>query len=1158
MIDEGPPLPEDAEPPDHRLDAVIAAYLQARDEGRAFDRQSLLVENPDLADALNRFFESDDQVEWLVTSVVPAVAAGAWFGPYRVVRRISRGGMGVVYEAIEPTTSRRVALKVLSTLGLPDPVEQERFRREIDLASKLDHAHIVPILEFGAAGGIPYCTMELIEGQDLRSVIRCLGRAVPETDLSSMATARAAVYQAVGLREWGLSAEALPHYWRFVAQVGSQAARALAHAHSREIFHRDIKPSNLLLDVRGDVHVADFGLARTAGKSDLTETGDLAGTLRYLAPERLHGGCGPWSDIYSLGLTLYELLVLRPAFETIDRSRLIRVIAEESPRRPRAIKPSIPRDLESIVLRAIEKEPSHRYPTADAMADDLDRFLTGRPILGKPVASWRRAWSWARRNPRIAGALTAGCLVLVVAMLGIVFGLLMSRDAAEARASEARAQREAAEAARHESQYQSLVLQLQQIRLLPHSIGWSERARDLVLQAGAIRADAKLRDQAAATFAGVDARVFLRLDGTGASSVAFNGEGKRLLLGGLEPDEDQDGRAKILDLMSDRPPSSLGLSGPGPVTFRDDGTPLQLVARPEGGLVLWDLERSRAVARFDLPAGGTPGCLALRPDGSTVAASLTLADGHGLVLVWDVQPCRLVHQFSGKATALAFAKDGDWLAAGEEDGRIRVWALREGERIAEFSQGRNTIHGLCFTRNPHRDPRAKPGWLLASGDSGGSIVVWDLATHYPISRCNGSPYNVYGLAFSPDGTTLASAGRAGHAVILWEWATARRLLSFPFGSPNASLAFSPDGRRLAVGQYFLRERNYFHVFLFDLEPARGIRSLGGLTAPVQSVLFSPDGRKLAALSHDWRLAVWDVPTGRLDAILDAPKGYTADNAGLAFSADSRRIAACAGREAKLWDLASEKPPRSWPLPPGLLDRIAFPSSGQLLVFRRETRDGVRVPYGNDFKVDPTVVRVRDLLGPVPLKPIAEFRIAYGSHLAALAVRNRSWFIHGGSYDGPDDPYHGLQAIDGVSGKELWAVRWEGAADGSGLAIDHSEEHLLVGFLDKQRKKPALLDVSTGKELRSMEAWPGSPGPDWKYLIRESPDRQGVALCDGDGCLLANLGIDRSKSSELAAPFNSDGKRIAWGNLDGSVMVAELEEIQSGLARAGLNWPVDDQ
>ncbi len=1146
---------------DRRLNALIAAYIQTREEGRPIDRQVLLDSHPDLDDALKRYFDDADRIEWLVTSNVRAMpAAGAWFGRYRVVGVIGQGGMGVVYQAEEPGTKRRVALKALSMLGSPDPRDEERFRREIELAARLDHPHIVRVVDSGRVGGIPYCTMELIEGDDLRTIIRSLRRAdrkLTEGGLDCLTTgpARTAVFGAVGLPERGPSAETGPEYWRFVARVGAQAARALAHAHRQDIWHRDIKPSNLLVDTQGNIHVTDFGLAKAGAHLDLTETGDVAGTLRYLAPERLEGLCGPWSDVYSLGLTLYELLVLRPAFESLVRSRLIQAIARQSPRRPRAINRSIPRDLDTIVCHAIEKEPSHRYSTAAALADDLERFLTGRPILGRPVAPWRRAWGWSRRNPRTAATLATGSLVLVIAIGGILFGLMMSRRAAEARAREAQAQRAVAETARRESHYQSLVLQLQQIRLQPHTSGWSERAWDMVRRAAAIRADSGLRDQAAATLGGIDASLTKHLNGVGASSLAFDREATRLLIGGFEPDQNQDGRARILELTSDRPPVACGLPGPGPVTFRDDGTPLQLVVRPEEGLVLWDLDRRRAVARFEIPGGTTPESLALRTDGSSVAASVTKVDGQGKVLVWDVEPRRLSHQFAGKATALAFSDEGERMATGDEDGRIRVWTLATGQPLAEFVQGRNTIHCLSFSRNPHRDAEGNQGWLLAAGDSGGSIVIWDLATQHPVSRCNGSGFNVYALAFFPDGMTLASAGRLSSGI--WDWTTGRPLLSNI--SPLAftsSLAVSRDGRKLAYASHFYRELTYSHVYTWDLDLGRGIWVLRGLTAPAQWVLFSPDLRKIAALSHDWRIAIWGVATRRLEAIVDAPKGYTADNATLAFSNDGRRFAAAAERGAKLWDLASGKELGSWPLLPGLNNRIAFCSSGDLLLFRCESSDGRQLPlWENDFQVSPRVCRIRNLLGPDPLRPLAELRDFNRRVYGAVAVADGRCYIVNGWHDGPDDRFRAILALDGLGGKELWSIRYGGHDNEPRRAVlDWTGDHFVVMKTEAGRTdRLSLREVKTGNEVGSLDHWPGSPSPDGTCFVEIAPSYNGISLRGYDDYLLLNLGIDQRAASGNAKTFSADGKRIAWGNADGSVMVAELDEIQPRLAKVGLGW-----
>ncbi|HEY2154852.1 MAG TPA: serine/threonine-protein kinase, partial [Isosphaeraceae bacterium] len=208
-----------------------------------------------------------------------------------------------------------------------------------------------------------------------------------------------------------------PVFFRSVAQIGRQAAQGLAHAHARGIVHRDVKPSNLLLDTAGVVWITDFGLAK-ADEDGLTATGDILGTLRYMAPERFRGQGDARADIYGLGMTLYELLTLRPAYDSSDRMKLIEQIKAQEPPRPRSIDTRIPRDLETIILKAIYKAPEGRYATAEAMAEDLRRFLADEPIKARQISTSERYWRWARRNPVIAilgGVLTA---VLVAVTIG--------------------------------------------------------------------------------------------------------------------------------------------------------------------------------------------------------------------------------------------------------------------------------------------------------------------------------------------------------------------------------------------------------------------------------------------------------------------------------------------------------------------------------------------------------------------------------------------------------------------------------------------------------------------------------------------------------------------------------------------------------------------
>src|SRR5207237_2299256 len=209
-------------------------------------------------------------------------------------------------------------------------------------------------------------------------------------------------------------------YCHQVARIGLQVAEALAYAHSRGIVHRDIKPSNLLLDSAGMVWVSDFGLAKTQEQA-LTETGDLVGTVRYMAPERFQGVCDARADVYALGLTLYELLLLRPAFDAPDRLRLLDQISHQEPARPRVVDPRIPRDLETILMKAIEKEPRRRYPSAEALAGDLRRFLADEPIQARRIGPLERLGRWGRRNPLVAGLSAAVVLVAALGFAG-VFG----------------------------------------------------------------------------------------------------------------------------------------------------------------------------------------------------------------------------------------------------------------------------------------------------------------------------------------------------------------------------------------------------------------------------------------------------------------------------------------------------------------------------------------------------------------------------------------------------------------------------------------------------------------------------------------------------------------------------------------------------------------
>jgi len=395
---------------------ILDAYLAEVEAGRPVDPGRLLAEHPAIAGPLRDCLRVLDLADELAgdpgATDLAGLDAGPRLGDYRIIREIGRGGMGVVYEAEQLSLGRRVALKVLPLAGAIDPKQLARFQFEAQAAAALHHPHIVPVFAVGRERGLHYYAMQYIEG-------RTLADWASEVGGEGLPPARG------GPRPLA------------AARLAIQAAEAMEHAHGLGFLHRDLKPANLLIDDRGHLWVADFGLARLRrGGAGLTATGDLLGTLRYMSPEQACGGrvvLDPRADVYSLGATLYELLTARPAFDGQDRRELLRRIAEDGPPPPRRLDRSIPRDLETIVLKAMEKEPAGRYASAGEMAEDLRRFLGDRPILARRPTPPERAARWARRHQTALA--TAGAVATLAVALGatLVWREKARTDAARAR-----------------------------------------------------------------------------------------------------------------------------------------------------------------------------------------------------------------------------------------------------------------------------------------------------------------------------------------------------------------------------------------------------------------------------------------------------------------------------------------------------------------------------------------------------------------------------------------------------------------------------------------------------------------------------------------------------------------------------------------------------
>ena len=325
-------------------------------------------------------------------------------GEFRILRELGRGGMGVVYEAVQESLWRHVAVKAIHHTQF-DAKRLQRFQREAQAVAQLHHTNIVPIFGVGEHDGLPYYAMQYIRGRGLDSLL----------DL---------------WRKEGSPPNA--ERWRIAARFASQAAEALGYAHEQGVLHRDIKPANLLIDEHDAVWVTDFGLAKMVGHDELTASGDVIGTLRYLAPESLRGISEGRSDVYSLGLTLYEMLTLRPPFGDLTPSELLHRVSDGRPVRPRQLEPSIPRDLETIVLKATARDLKDRYPTAQALADDLRAFLDDRPIQARRANFVERTWRWSRRNRMTAALATlAACSISTAAIAGWT-GYAIKKHALEA------------------------------------------------------------------------------------------------------------------------------------------------------------------------------------------------------------------------------------------------------------------------------------------------------------------------------------------------------------------------------------------------------------------------------------------------------------------------------------------------------------------------------------------------------------------------------------------------------------------------------------------------------------------------------------------------------------------------------------------------------
>jgi WD40 repeat protein len=1098
---------------------------------------------------------------------------------YQLLRRIGEGAFGEVWIARNALGTLR-AVKVVYRAVFADARDYERELtgvRNFEPVSR-EHVGLVDLLDVGVnhAEGYFYYAMELADDASApgASQLPEQGDREPSTkdDPSAPCSEVAAPQRGKrpsAISDWKsyspctLSARLRDEGRLPLAEclrVSVALTDALEFLHGQGLIHRDIKPSNIIF-VGGVPKLADVG---TVTRVEDAKT--MVGTEGFQAPE---GPGKPQGDVYSLGKVLYEISTGK------DRQRFPEPLTSLAELADRAQW----QEFNAVVTKACEPDPSRRYASVTELRVDVLTIQAGRSV--------RRQWLLEKRFKQAVAAL----VVLAVLVGAGVFIQQMRLEVANARAKVERARLEseakAASARAEEAEHRRALLELEKVIRPPHEAGWSARAWQMASNgANRFGFDTNLQSQAAGSLAGLDATNIFLTGSIGGSSVAFSPDGKRVLYGSLPEAKQTDdpGKAHLLDLDTKKL-TAFPAPGSGPVAFLPGGTPVQFSADASHRLALWLVgqpsagtaippvqtgphrqhasataasDDSIALRFFSLPNGErftALGALAMTPDGSFVAASGASTSGRAICAVWDGTSgnLRLATSDLGTASprashffptnALAFTPDGSLLAAGDDEGGVRIWRIVDRSALPPIKASRLPILSLAFGPDLVMDPMhpaAEPQWLLAVGDSGGGVMIWRLATTELVTQCPGAQWDRAALTFSPDGTLLASGGRG---TMVWDTATGRPLLTMgeEFGN---GIAFSRDGARFAAATK--RLNGVVSSLVYEWHDGRGIRTLRGLARPLTKVCFSRDGRLLAAVSQDWQVGLWDLSNARLLHVLSVPPGLvTADNAGLAFSHDGAKFAFMAGSRALLLGAESGECLQEWPLPPGRVDELAFDPSGLLFAFHLEPTDAAAQDFSR-----PTTARIRELLPDGTARPLMELpEFNRDVHGAVWSPDGSVIAIEGFGVQG-EMTDRWVKVVHPLANSTLWTRRPEVAPEGpSMLAMDAGGAG--VAFVPGPTSSMEICDPVSGHTDRTFQCPFHAFSSRTQLLCFGSPNEE-VLIAMQDGSLLLKAQFSETKPSFLPV-FSRDGNLLAWGSQDGTVSVCDLEELNRRLAEIKLDW-----
>ena len=1022
--------------------------------------------------------------DWLEASANHRGSARAflhYFGDYELEEEIARGGMGVVYRARQVSLNRRVAVKMILAGQFANPADLKRFQAEAEAAARLSHPNIVDIYEVGEHEGQHYFSMRLVEGASLA------GRMQKAQCQSQNDQAPKPLRAADS------------------ARITAKVARAVHFAHQHGVLHRDLKPGNILIDNRGEPHIADFGLAKLIeSESDLTLSGAVLGSPGYLAPEQAAGKTSHLTtavDVYGLGAVLYFLLAGQAPFTGATAVEILRRVVDEEPPRPRAINPRVDADLETICLKCLEKDPQRRYGSAEALAEDLERWLRDEPILARPVGKLEHVRKWIRREPRLAVSVGIALLLLVSGVAGVVWEW---RQAAAA-------QREAIEKLRD-----SYLAQAHANRLTAEP-GRRFRSLEILAKAAAIRPGPDLRDEAIACLALTDVRCIKT-----APDLAAEG-------GCSQPDSAWEryaaalpsGEISVRRLSDDREIVRLATVGVMPdefIGFSHSGRWLAVLYRDGPGRV-WDLERKAIAVAESMPH------LRQAVDFRPGDQHLALANDKGTVLIFETKTGKRLHSFTTETSSklLAYSPDGKWLAVAEDNGRaetrVRVLTAESGTSVASLVHPQ-ALTGLGW----HPDSRR-----LVTTCYDRQVRLWDVLAAKELLLLAGHGEELSGAAFHPGGELLLSAGFDG--AMLWEVQTGKRLFALPGSRLNPKFAASGD-------RFYTRNLSVKGFDLWAISADVPVRSMGFKEplSGVKAVTFSPDGR-LLVFADGQRLVCLDPTTGR-----DSSQLEFGEAASLHLDAQSqlwasyplwgtgqfavRRCSLRPGLAEGEWSLSSPRPA----LEAGMMGEPALSGGGRWLA----------VPYRDHCRVLETATS-REVARTPGQFPTSHCAFSPDNRWLATGARRYGqvhlWRFSAGQTNLLKGPI--------LQGESSWGGVPQFSADGRRLAV-----HWGV--------RVVMYDTADWGQLWShpVEDHPVFAfAPNGQLLALRTDKHHFHLLAPHDGTRLATLEIPGSLPVEALA-FSPDSTLLAAANSSTrELFVWDLPAVRRELARLGLDWQV---